>query len=43
MGYDLVDEKGDVSALSNCGGWPGILDNAELSSKGLIENHARCN
>jgi hypothetical protein len=41
IGYDLVDEKGDVSALSNCGGWPGILDNSELSSKGLIESHAR--
>jgi hypothetical protein len=41
IGYDLVDDKGDVSALSNCGGWPGILDNLELSSKGLIESHAR--
>jgi hypothetical protein len=40
-GYDLVDEKGDISALSNCGGWPGILDNSELSSKGLIGDHAR--
>jgi hypothetical protein len=41
IGYDLVDEKGDVSALSNCGGWPGVLDNPEISSKGLIESHAR--
>jgi hypothetical protein len=41
IGYDLVDEKGDVSALSNCAGWPGILDNFELSPKGLIEGHAR--
>jgi hypothetical protein len=41
IGYDLVDVKADISALSNCGGWPGILDNSELSPKGLIARHAR--
>jgi len=41
LGYDLLDEGAGVSALSNCGGWPGILDNSELSSKGLIASHAQ--
>lgn len=41
IGYDLLDEGAGTSALSNCGGWPGILDNSELSPKGLIESHAR--
>lgn len=41
VGYDLLDGGAGISALSNCGGWPGILDNSELSPKGLIESHAR--
>lgn len=41
LGYDLVDVEGSVSALSNCGGFPDVFANAELSSKGLLTSHAR--
>ena len=41
VGYDLVEDRTGISALSNSGGWPGVLVNSELSCKGLIENHAR--
>ncbi len=41
IGYDLVDVRADISALSNCGGWPGVLDNSELSPNGLVARHAR--
>ena len=41
IGYDLVDDQTGISALSNCGGWPGVLANSELSPKGLIETHER--
>jgi hypothetical protein len=41
VGYDLVEVGSGPSALSNCGGWPGILANSELSPKGLLESHAR--
>jgi hypothetical protein len=36
LGYDLVDLEGTVSALTNCGGFPGVFENAELSSCGLL-------
>jgi hypothetical protein len=41
LGYDLVDVQGGVSALTNCGGFPDVFDNAELSPKGLLTSHAR--
>jgi hypothetical protein len=41
LGYDLVDVMGGVSALTNCGGFPDVFDNGELSSKGLLTSHAR--
>jgi len=41
LGYDLVSVMGDVSALTNCGGFPDVFDNSELSSKGLLTSHAR--
>ena len=41
LGYDLVDRQGTASALTNCGGWPGILDNAELSPQGLLASRTR--
>lgn len=41
VGYDLLEVGGSISALTNCGGWPGILDNGELSPKGLLESHTR--
>jgi hypothetical protein len=41
LGYDLVDVHGSASALTNCGGFPHVFDNRELSCKGLITSHAR--
>ena len=41
LGYDLVDVEASASALTNCGGFPDVFDNAELSSKGLLTSHAR--
>jgi hypothetical protein len=41
LGYDLVDVESGVSALTNCGGFPDVFDNAELSSKGLLTSHLR--
>jgi hypothetical protein len=34
LGYDLVDVEGTASALTNCGGFPDVFENRELSSKG---------
>lgn len=34
-GYDLVDIRGGVSALTNCGGFPDAFSNPELSEHGL--------
>ena len=36
LGYDLVDVQGTASALTNCGGFPGVFANSELSSAGLL-------
>lgn len=41
LGYDLVDKEGGVSVLTNCGGFPDVFGNSELSSKGLLSSHAR--
>jgi hypothetical protein len=41
LGYDLVDIQGGISALTNCGGFPDVFDNAELSAHGLIPAHSR--
>lgn len=41
LGYDLVDVEASVSALTNCGGFPDVFDNGELSSKGLLVSHSR--
>ena len=41
LGYDLVDVMATASALTNCGGFPEIFDNRELSSKGLLTSHGR--
>jgi hypothetical protein len=40
-GFDLVDVHGDVSALTNCGGFKGVFANAELSELGLLTNLSR--
>lgn len=41
VGYDLVERATGISALTNCGGFRDVFDNAELTSKGLLANHAR--
>jgi hypothetical protein len=41
LGYDLIDVQGGASALTNCGGFPDVFANGELSPKGLITSHAR--
>ena len=41
LGYDLVEVEGSTSALTNCGGFPGVFSNGELSSKGLLVSHVR--
>ena len=43
LGYDLVDKEASVSALTNCGGFPEVFANSELSCVGLLPelNRAR--
>ena len=41
LGYDIVDVQASASALTNCGGFPGVFDNRELSPEGLLTSHAR--
>lgn len=41
LGYDLVDIEGSASALTNCGGFPDVFDNRELSPKGLLTSYTR--
>jgi len=41
LGYDLVDIQASASALTNCGGFPDVFDNRELSPRGLLTSHAR--
>ncbi len=43
LGYDLVDVKGGVSALTNCGGFPDVFPNSELSIYGLLPTLNRAN
>ena len=40
-GYDVVDVCVDISALTNCGGFPKAFQNEELSEVGLIDTLAR--
>jgi hypothetical protein len=41
LGYDLVDTEGSISALTNCGGFPDVFANSELSNLGLLTNFHR--
>jgi hypothetical protein len=41
LGYDLVDVEGGASALTNCGGYPDVFADRELSPKGLLTSHGR--
>jgi hypothetical protein len=36
VGYDLIEEQTQVSALTNCGGFPDAFSNDELNDCGLI-------
>ena len=40
-GFDLVDVHGDISALTNCGGFEGVFLNSELSDLGLLTDLGR--
>jgi hypothetical protein len=41
VGYDVVDIHGDVSALTNCGGFPDVFSNDELLPVGLLPTRER--
>ena len=41
MGYDLIEEKTLISALTNCGGFPDVFSNEELNRFGLIDSFDR--
>jgi hypothetical protein len=40
-GYDLVDVQHSASALTNCGGFPDVFSNSELSALGLLPDFNR--
>jgi hypothetical protein len=40
-GYDLIEEQTQISALTNCGGFPAAFRNEELNSFGLIDGFGR--
>ncbi|MDB6036069.1 MAG: hypothetical protein JWM16_6407 [Verrucomicrobiales bacterium] len=41
LGYDLIEERTQISALTNCGGFPEVFQNDELNRFGLIEDFNR--
>lgn len=41
LGCDLVDVSGDVSALTNCGGFDEVVAKAEISDLGLLRDLGR--
>jgi len=41
IGYDLLDKDASTSAVTNCGGFPEVFSNSELSEKGLFRTHER--
>jgi hypothetical protein len=41
LGYDLIEEQTQISALTNCGGFPDVFSNEELNSCGLIRSFDR--
>jgi hypothetical protein len=41
VGYDLIEEMTQISALNNCGGFPDVFRNDELNQFGLLEDFAR--
>jgi hypothetical protein len=40
-GFDLLDVHGDVSALTDCGGFPAVFAGGELNSFGLLSDLSR--
>jgi hypothetical protein len=40
-GFDLVDERGGISALTNCGGFDKAFAPGDLSECGLLVDHAK--
>ncbi len=43
LGFDVLDVHGDVSALTNCGGFDDVFARVELSPLGLLTDLARAN
>ena len=41
MGYDLIEEQTQISALTNCGGFPDVFQNEELNRFGLVDGFKR--
>jgi hypothetical protein len=41
IGYDLIEEATQISALTNCGGFPHVFSNRELNRFGLIGEFTR--
>jgi hypothetical protein len=41
VGYDLVDQDCNISALVNCGGFPDCFSNSELNQFGLLRTMER--
>ena len=41
LGYDLIEEQTQISALTNCGGFPEIFSNDELNEFGLVHSFTR--
>ncbi len=40
-GYDLIEDKTEISALTNCGGFDDVFSPNEISEYGLIEDFNR--
>ncbi len=43
VGYDLIEEMTQISALTNCGGFPETFANEELNEVGLLPAFERAN
>ncbi|MCX7425576.1 MAG: hypothetical protein NTW96_08135 [Planctomycetia bacterium] len=41
VGYDLIEEETQISALTNCGGFPDVFCNDELNCLGLVPSYDR--
>lgn len=41
VGYDLIEEQTQISALTNCGGFPDVFRNDELNRFGLLDRFDR--